>query len=308
MYLNVSYVLKSAEGLLGAGEEVSYDQLVLSENEVRPYRPQAGALPVAGETEGGIMFSGTFAHAGTHGERNSDWCAVFDTVSGSLCHYSVDGKELLEKPLVPLFNRAVTENDMGAGFHARMKMWRDPEFTVKNIGVTDGDGCHVLTVEYLPIAGAASVTMSYRIYGDGTIDAVESLRDAGRLSEAPPMFRFGMNFAMPGHYSTVDFFGLGPWENYSDRSSSALMGHYVQSVNDQYHYGYVRTQESGTKTGLKYFRILDPEGSGLEITSDGRFSASALPFSIGELDSVDAFGSDGRNEITGQYGASTHSL
>ena len=308
VYLNVSYVLKSAEGLLGAGEEVSYDQLVLSENEVRPYRPQAGALPVAGETEGGIMFSGTFAHAGTHGERNSDWCAVFDTVSGSLCHYSVDGKELLEKPLVPLFNRAVTENDMGAGFHARMKMWRDPEFTVKNIGVTDGDGCHVLTVEYLPIAGAASVTMSYRIYGDGTIDAVESLRDAGRLSEAPPMFRFGMNFAMPGHYSTVDFFGLGPWENYSDRSSSALMGHYVQSVNDQYHYGYVRTQESGTKTGLKYFRILDPEGSGLEITSDGRFSASALPFSIGELDSVDAFGSDGRNEITGQYGASTHSL
>lgn len=308
VYLNASYVLKAADGLLEAGDEVSYDQIPLSCAELRPYVPEKGKLPSMVREGAGIIFSGTFSYEGTHGVRNSDWTAVFDAVSGALSYYTIDGKDVLEAPLMPLFNRAVTENDMGANFHARMKMWRNPEFTVKAMDIEVGDGCYELVTEYLPIAEAASVIMTYRIYGDGTIEAVESLRDAGKLADAPGMFRFGMGFAMPGHYSTIDFFGLGPWENYSDRSSSALMGHYVQSVNDQYNYEYVRSQESGTKTGLKYFRVLSPERSGLEISSDTRFSASALPFSISDLDSVMAFGSDRRNEITGQYGASTHSL
>ena len=94
----------------------------------------------------------------------------------------------------------------------------------------------------------------------------------------------GMEFAMPGEYSTFEFFGLGPFENYCDRSSSALMGHYVQRVQDQYHYGYVRPQESGTKTQLKWIKVLDDNGAGFEITSDVKFSASALPFHWKEMD------------------------
>ena len=89
---------------------------------------------------------------------------------------------------------------------------------------------------------------------------------------------------MPGEYSTVEFFGNGPFENYADRKSAALVGYYRQRVEDQYHYGYVRPQESGTHTDLKWLRVLDDNGTGFEISSDALFSGSALPFSVEEID------------------------
>jgi beta-galactosidase len=110
------------------------------------------------------------------------------------------------------------------------------------------------------------------------------MEDAGKLSDAFMLPRFGMQLAMPGEYSVFEFYGLGPHENYVDRASSARVGHYVQKVEDQYHYGYVRPQESGTKTQVKWMKILDDNGAGFEITSDVRFSASALPFSWEEMD------------------------
>ena len=96
--------------------------------------------------------------------------------------------------------------------------------------------------------------------------------------------------AMPGSFGQLDFLGLGPWENYADRCSGALFGRYQQSVAEQYHRGYVRTQESGTHTGLRYFRILDAAGNGLEVASALDFSASALPYSLEQLDVVSADG------------------
>ena len=120
--------------------------------------------------------------------------------------------------------------------------------------------------------------------------------------------RFGMKFAMSGRYSTVDFYGKGPWENYSDRNTAAFVGRYVQSVNDQYHYGYVRTQESGTKTGLRYFRVLDSNGTGLEVTADGKFSASALPFSMRDLDCLENGTPVRANKTNTQNGEARHSL
>ena len=113
---------------------------------------------------------------------------------------------------------------------------------------------------------------------------------------------------MPGNYSTVDFFGKGPWENYEDRCSAALEGHYVQRVEDQYHYGYVRTQESGTHTGLRWFKVTDDSGFGLEITAEKRFSASAIPFSIEELDCTWNGTPKRANKTNSQVGAPQHSL
>ena len=92
------------------------------------------------------------------------------------------------------------------------------------------------------------------------------------------------------------------------RNSAAVVGRYVQSVNDQYHYGYVRTQESGTKTGLRYFRLLDSNGTGLEVTADERFSASALPFSMRDLDCLENGTPKRANKTNTQNGEARHSL
>lgn len=283
VYLNVRYVLNRADGILPAGSEVAYDQICLNEAALPVFADLSG-LP-AFSSEGTLRtFSGEMTYDGSGTVRNALWSASFDASSGALVSYVLNGKELLKSPLKPCFARASIENDLGAGQDKRMKMWREASLEVSSFEVLEGDGCRRVEVQFKPIGEAAVVGMSYDIYADGVIAASERMDDAGKLLEAPVMQRFGMEMAMPGEYSVFEFFGLGPFENYPDRSSAALVGHYVQRVEDQYHYGYVRPQESGTKTGLKWMKVLDDNGAGFEITSDVKFSGSALPFNWKEMD------------------------
>ncbi len=283
VYLNVRYVLKRADGLLQAGDEVAYDQILVNEAAL-PVFANASGLPEYGYESELHTFSGLMDFEGSQNRRISPWKAVFDAASGSLVSYTLGEKELVEAPLAPCFGRAVTENDLGAGLDRRQNLWRSAQFNVASFNVEKTDFCYRVNVQYAPIGEAALVKMVYDVYADGTIAAREEMTDAGKLAEAFMLPRFGMQMAMPGNFSTFEFFGLGPHENYIDRASSALMGHYVQNVNDQYHYGYVRPQESGTKTQIKWMKVLDDNGAGFEITADVKFSASVLPFSWEEMD------------------------
>ena len=302
VFLNLVYELKLRDGLLPAGTEVAYDQLVLREDAVRMSRPAPGPKPLFSETASLAVFEGVA------GGKSSPWKLAFDKSSGAVCSFMLAGREMLSSPLMPCFGRAPVENDLGAKLEKILGMWSYPDFEVETFSVTGGDGCYRVATTYKPLAGSARVGMQYEIYGDGTVSASESLSDAGGLSQLPPLMRFGMEFSMPGAYSTLDFYGKGPWENYEDRNSSALVGRYVQNVGDQYHFGYVRTQESGTHTGLCYFKVLDGNGEGVEITGEARFSASALPLGRRDLDcSID----DPRprpNPTNLQSGQARHSL
>ncbi len=319
IFLNVSYVLKTADGVLPAGSEVAYDQIMLNEKSDAAFK--AGSASLCGkslsqsETAEAYVFSGSFTFAGTMADHVADWTATFDKATGFLTGYTVDGVQMLSEPLTPEFARAPVENDMGSGKIREMyNTWRYPAYKLKAGSLivekaTDGVGLMSVSAEYEPIAGgAAIVKMFYEIFPDGSIKATERMKDAGKLAQTPALMRFGMKFAMPGRYSTVDFYGNGPWENYSDRNSAAVVGHYTQSVNDQYHYGYVRSQESGTKTGLRYFRILDPNGTGLEVTAGQKFSASALPFSMRDLDCLENGTPKRANKTNTQNGEARHSL
>ena len=307
IYLNVNYVLKGKDGLLPAGSVVSYDQIAISESEGASFRGGDASVSGGKIIRDGNTFSGSFVYsAGTQQPRISAWEIGF--IDGAIASYKIDGKSLIEEPLMPAFGRAPIENDLGARNEVRSKMWMYPEFKVKSTDVSkDGDNYVVKTV-YEPLEGKAGVQMVYRIYPDGTVEGTESLTDEGGLSECPDLFRFGMEFTMGGKYSDLEFFGKGPFENYADRNTAALMGKYHQSVNDQYHYGYVRTQESGTKTGMKYFRVTDAGGLGLEITSGKRFSASALPFGRKTLDLSIGDPRPRSNRTNTQSGKAQHSL
>ena len=298
IYLNVRYVLKKADGILGAGSEVAYDQIKINEAALKPFENVSGKPQMA--KDGSLVtFTGTMTYAGVLSDRHSSWTAVFDSATGALSDYQMGGRDMLAEPLMPCFTRAATENDLGARFDKRLMMWRFPELKVASFEVKEMEDCYQINVVFEPLSGRledwgekksnqaegkAAVTMTYYVYADGTVAAVESLKDAGNIQKCAPLPRFGMQMAMPGEYSTVEYFGFGPFENYSDRNSAALMGHYVQRVEDQYHYGYARPQESGTKTQLKWMKVLDDNGAGFEITSDVKFSASALPFSPAQMD------------------------
>lgn len=283
VYLNVRYVLRRSDGILAAGAEVAYDQICMNEAQLKPFVDNSG-LPVYVQDGDLHAFEGTMQFDGATDMRYTTWRAVFDASKGALVSYKLGGKEMMESALVPCLGRAATENDLGAGQDKRQKHWREAEFNVEDFSIQVTDSCYRINVEFAPVKDFAMVHMTYNIYADGAVEAVEEFKNAGNLENGKLMTRVGMEFAMPGEYSVVDFFGLGPFENYCDRKSSALMGRYTQRVEDQYHYGYVRPQESGTKTQLKWFKVMDDNGAGFEITSDVRFSASALPFHWKEMD------------------------
>ncbi len=305
--LTVRYVLKKAWPLQAAGSELAYDQLLLRDRRPALLEPEGGQVGVF-DSPGSLVLSGTADVCGTTGTRKTVWTAGFDKKTGALRSYTLGRKELLSAPLMPCFNRAPVENDLGAGLHYELGLWRKPSFEVKNFTVTPEDGACLVEVEYAPIGGVAAVSVFYRVAADGSLSVVESMRDAGGLADAPDLFRFGMRFAMPGAYDTIDFFGLGPWENYIDRNSAALLGRYRQKVADQYHHGYVRTQESGTHTGLRFFRVLDLDGNGFEVISATDFSASALPYSLEQLDVAAPEGDTDVMNRNNQYGVPRHSL
>lgn len=285
--LTVRYQLKEAAPLLPAGHELAYDQLILRNDPALPVGTSEAVLGTvkAVETASAYTFCGTRFRPGTLNHRQAAWEVTIDKTLGALTSYKLDGREMVSEPMMPCFDRALTENDLGARFQNRFALWRNIKFQVASVAAKPvGNACQV-DVTFAPIDGKGTVKVAYLVDPSGTVAVSESLEDAGGLSEAQYLFRFGMRFAMPGRYSDLDFFGLGPWENYADRHSAALLGRYRQRVEDQYHYGYARAQESGTHTGMRWLRILDEAGAGLELCAPTPFSASALPFSLEDLDS-----------------------
>ena len=284
IYLNVEYTLKYAADLLPAGYKVAYDQIAINVAEIPEFVAPVSPAPEMIAQGGQYVFSGTFAFEGSAHDRVSHWEAKFDAASGALVSYMIGSKQLVAEPLMPCFGRAMTENDLGAKLEKKLAMWLYPEFKLEAFDAKVEGDRGIVTVKYAPIGEAAAVSVVYDIYADGTIAATESIKDAGKLAEAPMMPRVGMEMAMPGQYSNFEFYGYGPHENYADRTSSSLVGLYKQRVEDQYHYGYARPQESGTKSGLKWAKVTDDNGTGLLIFSDKKFSASALPFGRKDID------------------------
>jgi beta-galactosidase len=98
--------------------------------------------------------------------------------------------------------------------------------------------------------------------------------------------RFGMNWILPEGFETIEYYGNGPVENYQDRNYAAPAGIYKQSVAQQF-YPYIRPQENGNKTGIRWFKIMNNKGKGLLIQSDTQLSMSALHFFDNDLDDGD---------------------
>ena len=273
VYLNISFRLNRQDGILPAGTELSYEQIVLSESWIPDAYKSLTLSKRPFEIE-------------------------FDKETGSLTKYSYFGKNLISAPILPCFGRAVTDNDEGKLvdllFDKEAKRmfatWRNPEIKATSFEDRQDGDTRIVTVKYKPIEDAIPV-LTYRIAPNGVINVTLSIEDAGNLKAAPHFFRVGVEFAMPGEYSQIDFYGEGPFDSYCDRRSSTMIGHYTQSVIDQYDYTVVRPQESGTHCGLKWFSVLNPDGNGIRITSSAKeFSASALPVSRQMLDRHPDFG------------------
>ncbi|MBQ6045595.1 MAG: DUF4981 domain-containing protein [Bacteroidales bacterium] len=278
--LNVKYVLKEAEGLLPAGFAVAKQQLVLRD------RP-AHELCIANVETNNMPLSLPVIDAA---DRNyipvsgDGFTVLFNRRSGAMVSYSAGGVEMLAEgeSLTPNFWRAPTDNDFGAGLQRRYAVWNDPQMRLTSIESSMEDGLAVVKSEYEIAAVSGKLTMIYRINNAGAVEVTESFK-ADPEAKVTNMFRFGVQLPMPKSFERIVYYGRGPVENYSDRKDSQPLGIYDQSVGSQF-YPYIRPQETGTKSDIRWWRIVDASGRGLEVTSEEPFSASALHYRVSTLD------------------------
>ena len=216
--------------------------------------------------------------------KGNDFDIEFDRNTGFMSKYAVGGIQMLNDGghLTPNFWRAPTDNDYGANLRNKYKVWKNPEMKLESIKTASGNGIATVVAEYSMPDVKASLTLSYSICSSGAVKVSESLK-TDKSAEVPGMFRFGMQMQMPKSFSSIEYYGRGPIENYADRNHSTLLGIYRQSVEEQF-YPYIRPQETGTKTDIRYWRLLNNAGNGLEFLADAPFSASALNYSIESLD------------------------
>ena len=271
--LNLSYCLKQDEGLLKQGHVVARQQLPLNDFtwKMRPLtsmqRPK---------------ISNSAAHRFTvTGDRFEIGFSVDD---GSVTHYRVGGVDLLKsgETIRPNFWRAPTDNDYGASLQEKMSFWRTPRLTYYSLAQYDKNRLQVITIEYRISGTDALVRMEYRINDKGAMEVTETLIP-GKDRSLPDLFRFGVQIPMPRSFENLEYYGRGPHENYIDRNSSSFLGHWKQTVTEQF-YPYIKPQETGTKTDIRWLRLTNGAGRGFEIEAEQPFSASALHWSIETLD------------------------
>ena len=191
----------------------------------------------------------------------------------------------------PEFYRGLVENDYGIRKnrntkfnHEGWKVWRTDvpaleKFEAKQLE----DKCIKVEAVYKYAKTAATLTMTYIVAPDGTIEVSEYMK-AGVGEKAPLLLRFGMALAMPGTFDSIEFYGPGEHETYIDRKTSGLVGVYKQSVDSQFWPFYARPQESGSHCDLRWWRITDTAGRGFEVVSDALFQANALPYPMEQYD------------------------
>jgi beta-galactosidase len=128
----------------------------------------------------------------------------------------------------------------------------------------------------------AKLELSYLINNKGAVKVTQKLQ-ADKDAKVANLFRFGMQLPMPECYENIEYYGRGPIENYADRKYSTFLGIYKQTVTEQF-YPYIRPQENGNKTDIRYWKITNNTGKGIQVVAEQPFSASALHYTIESLD------------------------
>jgi len=210
---------------------------------------------------------------------------TFNKNTGWIDYIDMDGRQISESgyQLKSDFWRAPTDNDYGANLQRNLAAWRNPELKRTGFECAVSDGLGTVSVNYTIDALQCSVELKYVIARDGSLKVTQSLKTSLEAKRMPDMLRFGMTMVMKGDFRDIEFYGRGPIENYSDRNSSQWVGLYSQKVADQY-YPYIRPQESGNRTDVRFWRMLDGNGNGLEFRSDSALSMSALNYLTQDLD------------------------
>lgn len=276
--LNVAYTLKESSDVLPAGYAVARQQLAVSS----PAAYGNTSMPASLSEDNTIRVIDNHSwHLTVKGENFE---IEFDRSTGFMTRYEVEGMNLIADggALTPNFWRAPTDNDFGAGLQRRYEAWRNPEIKLTLLEHKVTDGTIIVSATYDMPGVEGKLSLDYAFGKDGCVAVTENFK-ATEGAKVSNMFRFGMQMQMPEQFDAIEYYGRGPIENYSDRNHSTFLGVYNQTVDEQF-YPYIRPQETGTKTDVRWWKQINRAGNGLEFVSVEPFSISALNYSIESLD------------------------
>ena len=278
--LNVAYKLKNTEGLLPAGHTVAKQQLV-----VNPYKQPSMELKNQAKSNLDIveptLVENDMRYLIVDGEH---FRIEFDKMNGYLSKYQVNGLDLMKEDsyLKPNFWRAPTDNDFGARLNWKYAVWKNPTIKLTSLQQRIVNQQAIIEADYELPEVSAKLSLTYTINNEGAIKVTQKMT-TDKEAKVANMFRFGMQMQMPRSFDKVEYYGRGPVENYIDRKANADLGIYRQSVAEQF-YTYIRPQETGTKSDLRWWKTLNIAGRGIQVVASKPFSASALHYTIESLD------------------------
>ena len=278
--LNVAYKLKNTEGLLTAGHTVAKQQLVLN-----PYKAPNMELKNQTKSNQDIVEPTLKENDQRYLIVNGENFRIeFDKTNGYLSKYQVNGLDMMKEGsyLQPNFWRAPTDNDFGAYLQIRYAVWKNPKIKLVSMQQYMSNQQAIIEASYELPEVSAKLNLTYVINNEGAIKVTQKMT-ADKNAKVANLFRFGMQMQMPRSFDKVEYYGRGPVENYIDRKANADLGIYRQSVAEQF-YSYIRPQETGTKSDLRWWKTLNAAGRGIQVVAAEPFSASALHYTIESLD------------------------
>jgi beta-galactosidase len=275
LLLNISFRLRKAHQLLPAGFEAASAQM-----EIQPYvfsslkvgkHCAKNVAPIVPEVK-----TNDYNYLRIFGEQ---FTIEFNRHNGQISKWMHKGVQLLEDKGVvqPNFWRTPTDNDYGANLQNHYGAWRNPRMHLDSMKHSIEEGGVVVVTTHHTLRGVHAKLMSrYSIDPKGNVLYNQKMM-ANPDEKVSNLFRFGFRMQMPERFEMVEYYGRGPFENYSDRKDASHLGHYRQTVAEQF-YPYIRPQETGTRSDLRYWKVVDKGGRGLKFESDAPFSASALNY------------------------------
>jgi beta-galactosidase len=274
----VSFVLKENTIWEKAGYEIAFGQHMIKKP-VSEYSCDKSVELVVGN--GNILV------------RGENFKALFSRMNLGMVSYVYGGVEMLPNTIpLPNFWRTPTNNDSGNMMPQRYAQWKiasmyvttrqNQRFADTSPRVEKNDNNIAITYTYfMPTTPQSSCEVTYRVFGDGTIETTLSYDPVKELGDMP---EFGMMFKLDADYDTVKWYGLGPQETYEDRQHGGKYGVYENKVADNVA-EYLVPQESGNKCRVRYAKVMDKKGRGMLFFGD-ELSFSALPYTPHELENA----------------------
>lgn len=273
--INFAFASDGSQPLVDKGQVMARQQIVLNGYEF-------DKVDAPANTGSKIEVEETNSYVKVSAERMS---VTIGKKTGMIDYLDVDGEPMLKfrESMTPEFWRAPTDNDYGASLQKKMRVWKNPQMNLKSFDKSESKDSVVLTANFEMPEVKAELMLRYRINAAGEVTVTEKMT-TDKEARVADLFRYGMQLQMPSSFSKLEYYGRGPEENYIDRHSSSFIGKYEANVKDEY-YPYVRPQESGNHTDIRYFSIFNPTtGKGITFEGYAPMECSAIPYLVEDLD------------------------